>query len=94
MYRLLIVEDDMGIAEAIRARAASWELESRIVTNFRDVMQEFGEYDPQLVLLDITLPFYSGYYWCERIRKISIVTGMRSSGRRCGNSPENSLPVA
>lgn len=73
MYRILIVEDDRGIAEAIRTQAGLWELEARCVRNFRDVMAEFSEWDPHLVLLDITLPFFNGYHWCSRIRQVSKV---------------------
>lgn len=50
-----------------------WDLEARCVENFRDVMSEFSEFNPQLVLLDISLPFYNGYYWCTEIRKFSKV---------------------
>ena len=73
MYRILIVEDDRGIAEAIAARAALWELEPRIVEDFRAVMAEFAAFDPQLVLLDISLPFFDGYHWCREIRRVSRV---------------------
>ncbi len=72
-YKLLIVEDDRGIAEAIAAQAALWDLETRIVEDFRGVMAEFAAYDPQLVLLDISLPFFDGYHWCRELRKVSRV---------------------
>lgn len=71
MYRVLIVEDDRGIAEAIARQAAQWGLDTRCVGNFRRVMEEFSDYQPHLVLLDITLPFYNGYYWCGEIRRVS-----------------------
>lgn len=73
MYKLLIIEDDRGIAEAIEDQARRWELEPRSVQNFRNVMAEFAEFDPHLVLLDISLPFYNGYHWCSEIRKVSKV---------------------
>ena len=73
MYRIYIVEDDQGIAEGIKHQAASWGLEVRCTDNFRDVMGEFAEFSPHLVLLDITLPFFNGYHWCSEIRKISAV---------------------
>ena len=73
MYRILIVEDDRGIAEAIRTQAEMWDLQARCVRNFRDVIAEFSEWDPHLVLLDITLPFFNGYYWCSQIRQVSKV---------------------
>lgn len=73
MYRILIVEDDQGIAEAIREQAGMWNLQAKCVKNFRNVMDEFKEYDPHLVLLDIGLPFFNGYYWCSEIRRVSKV---------------------
>lgn len=73
MYRLLIVEDDLGISEAIRIQAETWELQARCVRNFRDVMGEFAAFDPHIVLLDIGLPFFNGYYWCAEIRRVSKV---------------------
>lgn len=73
MYRVLIIEDDMGIAEAIKEQAIKWNIEAKCIKNFRNVLSEFAESDPHLVLLDISLPFYNGYYWCTEIRKISKV---------------------
>lgn len=72
-YRILIVEDDRGIAEAVAQQVALWEMQPRIVENFRDVMAEFAAFDPQLVLLDIVLPFFNGYHWCNEIRRVSKV---------------------
>ncbi|MDD6035797.1 MAG: response regulator transcription factor [Lachnospiraceae bacterium] len=73
MYRLLIIEDDKGIAEAIKAQAELWELQVRCTENFRAVMNEFAEFNPHIVLLDISLPFFNGYHWCNEIRKASKV---------------------
>ncbi len=73
MYRLLIVEDDNGIAEAIKLQAEIWDIETHIAEKFRDVMSEFAEFDPHIVLLDISLPFFNGYHWCSEIRKVSKV---------------------
>ena len=53
MYRILIVEDDAGIAEAVSEQAKMWNFETHSVTNFRNVMAEFAEFDPHLVLMDI-----------------------------------------
>lgn len=73
MYKILIVEDDEGIAQSLSRQIASWDMESRCVEDFHKVMQEFAVFDPQLVLLDIMLPFYNGYYWCSEIRRVSKV---------------------
>jgi DNA-binding response OmpR family regulator len=73
VYRILIIEDDRGIAEALKEQAGKWDLQAEYVRNFREVMKEFSEYDPHLVLMDIALPFYNGYHWCGEIRKVSKV---------------------
>ncbi len=73
MYKILIVEDDEGIAQALSRQVTSWDMEAHCVTDFHQVMQEFAAFDPQLVLLDIMLPFYNGYYWCSEIRRVSKV---------------------
>ena len=72
-HNILIVEDDAAIAGAITRILDSWQMESRCVRDFRDVLREFTEYDPHLVLMDVTLPFFNGYHWCSEIRKISAV---------------------
>lgn len=73
MYRLLIVEDDCGIARSVREQAEAWDITARIVTDFHNVMAEFSRFDPHIVLLDISLPFFNGYHWCGEIRRVSNV---------------------
>ena len=73
MYRLLIIEDDKGIAEAIKTQAEMWGMQVHMIRNFRNVMTEFAQVEPHIVLLDISLPFFNGYHWCSEIRKISNV---------------------
>lgn len=73
MYRLLIIEDDNGIAEAIKSHAEAWNLQVHLIENFRNIMAEFAAFQPHIILLDIVLPFYNGYYWCSEIRKVSKV---------------------
>ncbi len=72
-YKILIVEDDRGIAEGIGEQMRQWGLDARAVSDFHNVMGEFAEYGPHLVLMDISLPFMSGYHWCGEIRKVSSV---------------------
>lgn len=72
-HRILIVEDDEAIAGAVSRIIESWGLTPRCVRDFRDVLREFTDFDPHLVLMDITLPFFNGYHWCSEIRKISAV---------------------
>lgn len=73
MYKILIVEDDAVIAKTIKNTIEAWNYDAMCITDFRDVMKVLVSYAPQLVLLDISLPFYNGYYWCSEIRKLSKV---------------------
>jgi DNA-binding response OmpR family regulator len=73
VYRLLIVEDDAGIAGAVGKQAEMWDFSVKIVEDFRRVLEDVAAFDPHIVLLDISLPFYDGYYWCGEIRKRSKV---------------------
>lgn len=73
MYRILIVEDDAGIAKAIKEQAKMWGLQAEYVEDFRDVMAAFAGFSPHLILMDISLPFFDGYHWLSEIRKVSQV---------------------
>lgn len=73
MYRILIVEDDEVIASQIEKHLAAWGMEGFSVRDFRKVTEEFLACKPHLVLMDIGLPFYNGYHWCQEIRKLSKV---------------------
>ena len=73
MYRIYLVEDDVIIARSIKKHLENWEYEVQCTKDFSAVTKEFAEFAPQLVLMDIGLPFYNGYYWCGEIRKISKV---------------------
>ncbi len=73
MYKILIVEDEPLIAESMKRYLLKWGNEVECVTDFAEVLKHFVCFSPQLVLLDIGLPFYNGYYWCAEIRKISQV---------------------
>lgn len=73
MYKILIIEDDSAMANAMKHQMEAWGNEARCVKNFQNVVSEFTEYDPHLVLVDIMLPFYNGYHWCSEIRRISNV---------------------
>lgn len=73
MYRILIVEDDEIIARSIQEHLQAWNYEVYRIQDFSQVMAEFAAVQPQLVLMDITLPFFNGYHWCSEIRKVSQV---------------------
>lgn len=73
MYKIFMVEDDEIIARSIREHLQAWNYDVCCVEDFSNVVAEFVRFDPQLVLMDITLPFFNGYHWCSEIRKISKV---------------------
>ncbi len=73
MYRIFIVEDDPVIARVVSQALTHWGYEVRAAENFQDVAREAASWGPQLVLLDISLPYYNGYHWCEELRKLSKV---------------------
>lgn len=73
MYKMLIVEDDPTIADEVASQIAPWGIEAKKADDLRNVMQVFAEFQPHIVLLDISLPFFNGYHWCEQIRAVSKV---------------------
>ena len=73
MYRIYIAEDDESIAAAIARGLSAWDFEVRTASDFKRIADEIAEYEPHLVLLDITLPFYNGFYWCSELRRNSRV---------------------
>ena len=73
MYRIFIVEDDMTIARTLSEHLRKWDYEAEYAKDFKNVTERFIEFDPQLVILDIMLPLFNGFYWCQEIRKISKV---------------------
>ena len=73
MYKMLIVEDDPMIADEVAAQIAPWGIEAKKADDLRNVIQVFAKFQPHIVLLDISLPFFNGYHWCEQIRAVSKV---------------------
>ena len=73
MYKILLVEDDEAISNSIKNHLENWGFEVVAVRDFRNIIYEFNKVNPHIVLLDIMLPFYDGYYWCKEVRKISNV---------------------
>ena len=73
MEKILIVEDDAVIANSIADHLKAWNYEVEVVKDFQNIIELFSDFNPHLVLLDISLPFYNGYHWCSEIRKISEV---------------------
>lgn len=73
MYRILIIEDDQTIAKALCSHLQKWNYDAQCVTDFKNVMEHVIKFSPELVILDIMLPFYNGFHWCQELRKISNV---------------------
>lgn len=71
MFKVMIVEDDLIIQQALQSELQKWDYQVHCVTNFHDVMAEYLEFEPQLILLDVNLPAFNGYHWCQEIRKVS-----------------------
>lgn len=72
-YKVMIIEDDEVIASTLKRQLGNWDLEGIIADDFKNILEELIACDPALVLIDISLPYYNGYKWCEDIRKISKV---------------------
>ncbi|MGD6832898.1 response regulator [Sutcliffiella halmapala] len=71
MHKIMIVEDDPKIAELLGSHIDKYGDESIMVKDFENVLDLFKQIDPSLVLIDINLPSYDGYYWCRQIRSVS-----------------------
>lgn len=73
MFKILIVEDDKEIRKSLSEHISKWGYDVKDIENEKldDILSEFIKYDPHLVLLDINLPCFDGFYWCRKIRDIS-----------------------
>ncbi|MBR1392561.1 MAG: response regulator transcription factor [Ruminococcus sp.] len=73
MYKIFITEDDRALAEALCRTLSAWGYEVKAAERFENIVPEFREFEPHLVLMDVSLPFCDGFHWCAEIRKISKV---------------------
>lgn len=71
VFRIMIVEDDMKIGELVSAGLEKWGYDVYTVEDFSDTFSSFLRYEPHLVLMDINLPYFDGFYWCNKIRGVS-----------------------
>ena len=81
MHKILLVEDDAVIRQMIKKMLEQWGYQVIAVEDFMEVLTIFAQEEPQLVLMDIGLPLFNGYHWCQEIRKISTVPIMFLSSR-------------
>lgn len=73
MYKILMVEDELVIAENVCEHLQKWGYDARYAEDFAEVLSSFADFKPDLVLLDVNLPRFNGFHWCSEIRKISDV---------------------
>ena len=79
--KIMIIEDEEALAREITSFLTRWGYDTEIAKQFDRILEEFCQYCPQLVLMDINLPYYDGFYWCSRIRQISDVPILYISSR-------------
>jgi two-component system response regulator protein BraR/BceR len=80
-YRILIVEDDETIAKMEKEYLEKWEYNVFCVSDFKNILNDVSEQKPDLILMDVQLPYYNGFYWCSEIRKFSKVPIMFVSSK-------------
>ncbi|MGQ7556635.1 response regulator transcription factor [Streptococcus suis] len=73
MQKILLIEDDKTISQLVAKNLINWGYQVQEVQDFQMVLEQMEEFQPHLILLDIGLPFFNGYYWCQEIRKTSRV---------------------
>ncbi|EUJ31731.1 DNA-binding response regulator [Listeria sp. SHR_NRA_18] len=73
MVKVYIVEDDIVIRDTIQKHLSKWGFEVAVVADYNNILNEFLEVEPQLVILDVNLPYFDGFYWCNQIREVSNV---------------------
>ena len=73
MKKVLIIEDDLDLALEMKRTLEHWQFDVRLTKAFDQIIETFLEYEPMIIILDINLPFFDGFYWCEKIRQISTV---------------------
>lgn len=80
-YKLLIVEDDKDMADVLQNLLIKWRFDTVICRDFDDILRVFEEEEPHIILMDINIPSFDGFYWCKKIREISSVPIIFCSSR-------------
>ena len=73
MKNILLIEDDISLAKEISMSLEKWGFEVSLIESFADIIDEFLKSKAHLVIMDVNLPYYDGFYWCEKIRQVSKV---------------------
>lgn len=71
--KILIIEDEKNIALLLSKELEQWGYTTKGIEDFNNIMSEVSEFEPSIILMDITLPYYNGYYWTQKIRQESNV---------------------
>jgi DNA-binding response OmpR family regulator len=69
----MIIEDDLTIAKTVQQHLCKWDYDAVFVTEFKNIVEQVIHFDPHLVLMDVMLPFFNGFYWCGELRRVSKV---------------------
>ena len=70
-FKIFLIEDDEIIAKSLKKFLENWSYDVYLVKDYEKVFEEYKKIDPAIILIDISLPFFNGYYWCEQVRKVS-----------------------
>lgn len=81
MKEILLVEDDLDLSKVLSSSLNKWGFKVNLIENFHSILKEFTEKEPQLVIMDVNLPYYDGFYWCKKIREVSKVPILFLSSR-------------
>lgn len=81
MKEILLVEDDLDLSKVLSSSLNKWGFKVNLIENFDSILKEFTEKEPQLVIMDVNLPYYDGFYWCKKIREVSKVPILFLSSR-------------
>jgi len=73
MQKIFLVEDDKTISQLVAKNLTNWGYQVQEVKDFQKILKQIDDFQPHLIILDISLPFFNGYYWCQEIRKTSRV---------------------
>ncbi|RXZ80606.1 DNA-binding response regulator [Paenibacillaceae bacterium] len=71
MHKIMIVEDDPKLATLLASYIEKYGYQVLAVEQFDTILERFQLEKPHLVLLDVNLPRFDGYYWCRQIRTVS-----------------------
>ncbi|AVP36018.1 response regulator transcription factor [Staphylococcus felis] len=80
-YKIFMIEDDAQLAQLVASYLAKYDYDVMICEDFKEIDVAIKESQPDLILMDINIPFYDGFYWCQEIRKTTFIPIMFMSAR-------------